>query len=296
MGPPLITLTTDFGTEDAYVGVMKGVILGINPRASIVDITHQVQPQSIGDGAFIIGSNHRYFPRGTLHIIVVDPGVGTPRDAVLLVSHSAMFLAPDNGVLSYVLREGFHEAPGGSEESPAPHVTADGVAVGLPQSYSAYRLTNSDYWLHPVSSTFHGRDIFAPVAAHISLGVPLDRLGQRVNRLACLPQKQPHWDGETLVGHIVYIDRFGNLITNIPAYLLPPERKVEVEVLGQRIVGLSDNYEERTSQEGTGLLAIIGSYGNLEVSVRNGSAAHELEAATDDPVWVETYLLKPEAN
>ena len=282
MTTPLITLTTDFGTEDAYVGVMKGVILGLNPEANIVDITHHVPPQSVEEGAFIIGSSHRYFPKGTVHAVVVDPGVGTSRNAVLLATPSAVFLAPDNGVLSYVLQEGFHQKPGASEDLRAAPLPTEGEAIDLPPNYLAYRLTNSEFWIHPVSSTFHGRDIFAPVAAHISLGVPPDRLGQRVQRLAWLPQQQPRWDGATLVGHVIHVDRFGNLITNIRAGLLPSERSVEVEIQGRRISGLSDSYEA-----GERVLAIVGSHGNLEISVRNGSAARELKAAVGDPVRVD---------
>ena len=270
MGSSIITLTTDFGTADPYAGVMKGVILGINPGATIVDITHEVQPQSILEGAFAIGSSHRFFPSGTVHVVVVDPGVGTSRDALLLATPSAFFLAPDNGVLSRVVGEGFPDEPDVSEDR-----------VPLPADYSAYRLTNSEFWLHPVSSTFHGRDVFAPVAGHLSLGVPVDQLGEAVQSLAWLPSPRPAWDGGGIVGRVVHVDRFGNLVTDIPASQLPQQGQVTIEVGGRQIQGLSRSYSE-----GGTLLAIIGSVDTLEVSVRNGSAAGQLGAKVGDAVRV----------
>ena len=274
----MITLTTDFGTSDPYVGMMKGVILSINPSATVLDISHHIQPQSVPEAAFIIGSSHRFFPDGTVHVVVVDPGVGTTRSALLLVTPSASFLAPDNGVLSYVLRAGFPDEPEVSE----------GFQVEIPQEHVAYRLTNPQYWLEPVSLTFHGRDIFAPVAAHLSMGVAPDRLGQRVHHLTWLSHQQPRWEGDTLVGQVVHIDRFGNLITNIGADLLPRDRPTFVGVKGHSISGLSPSYAE-----GQGILAIVGSLGSLEVSVKNGSAARELQAEVGDPVRVCTAPNSP---
>ena len=273
----MITLTTDFGTADPYVGVMKGVILSINPRASIVDISHHIQPQSVLESAFIIGNSHRFFPNGTIHVVVVDPGVGTSRGALLLVTPSASFLAPDNGVLSPILTEGFRREADGMGRAPP----VRGSRVGLPKDCISYQLTNSDYWLHPVSSTFHGRDVFAPVAAHLSLGVPAHQMGQEVYDLAWLPSGQPEWNSDGLTGEVVHVDRFGNLITNIAAALLPREKSITVAVKGQSIAGLSPSYEE-----GGPLLAIVGSYGYLEVSVKNGSAAQRLAAKVGDPVSV----------
>ena len=268
--PPFITLTTDFGTEDPYVGMMKGVILGINPRASIVDISHYVQPQSIVSGAFIIGVGHRFFPSGTVHIVVVDPGVGSSRKLLLLETPRATFLAPDNGVLSRVLGEGTRE-PGPTEAGRA----------SLPTGYRAFSLTNPEFWLYPVSNTFHGRDIFAPVAAHLSLGVPPQRLGEEERDIAWLPHSEPRWEGEVLEGRVVHVDHFGNLITDIAGGLLEPWDGLEVEVAGQRITGLSRYYQERER-----LLAIVGSYGTLEVSIRDGSAGWELGLWAGEPVKV----------
>ena len=266
-----ITLTTDFGTQDPYVGVMKGVILGINPGATIVDITHEIQPQAISQGAFIVATSHRFFPKGTIHVAVVDPGVGTSRAAMLLVTGSAYYLAPDNGLLSFILREGSSREAG----------PADGCRVPVPPEYQAYHLTNPDLWVHPVSSTFHGRDVFAPVAAHLSLGLPVERVGQRVYNVVWLPLNEPRWESGRLVGEIVHIDRYGNLISNIPPSLLPEAAAVTIEVKGHAIAGISPSYEE-----GGWLLAVVGSHGTLEVSVRNGSAARRLQAAVGDVIRV----------
>ena len=271
MAPLLITLTTDFGTTDPYVGIMKGVILGINPDAHIVDISHHVQPQSVLQGAYVIGSSHRYFPQGTIHVVVVDPGVGTSRNALVLVTPTARFLAPDNGVLSYVVAE----ALGDGHQDPF----ADQVSV--PDGYEAYRLTAQGYWLQPVSATFHGRDVFAPVAAHLSTGVPPERMGDRVSSIMWEAPPRPRWEGDELVGQIVHLDRFGNLITNIPAELLPVQGSVVCLIKDRRIEGLSPSYAE-----GERLLAVVGSWGTVEVSVKNSSAAEELRAKVGDPVRV----------
>ena len=270
--PSLITLTTDFGISDPYVGAMKGVILGINPCVNIVDISHEVGPQSVLEGAYVITSSHRYFPKGTIHIVVVDPGVGTSRSALLLATPEAYFVAPDNGLLTYIVEQGLGGEPGVLERS----------RVALPPGYRAYSLTNPEFWRHPVSYTFHGRDIFAPVAAHLSAGVPADRMGQEVTHISWLQHRQPRWDGKTLVGLVVHVDRFGNLVTDIPSGLLPREGPVTVEVKGRRIVGLSSSYAD-----GGRLLALVGSQGNLEVAVRNGSAARVLRAKVGDPVKVD---------
>ena len=265
----IITLTTDFGTADPYVGMMKGVILGINPQASIVDISHQVQPQSIREGAYVIGASHRYFPQGTIHVVVVDPGVGSSRHALLLATPSATVVAPDNGVLSRVLSEGYSHEPEPSENSQVP----------LPSGYTAYRLEEPEFWLQPLSATFHGRDVFAPVAAHLSLGIPPQRFGPETSWVTYLPSSNPRWEGTMLVGEVVHVDRFGNLMTNIPSVTLTEKGTVIVEIKGRRIDGLSSSYSGAS-----GLLAIVGSHGDLEVSVKDGNAAAHLGVGVGEPV------------
>ena len=205
MVAPPIVLTTDFGAASPYAGVLHGVVLRINPSATVVDLTHQIQPQNIRQASFILGTNYRFFPEGSIHMAAVDPGVGTDRQPLLVVTPAARFLAPDNGLLSYVLRDHLKEPP------PQPGL------VPLPSDCAAYYLSNSRYWLNPVSHTFHGRDIFAPVAAHLSLGVSPDQLGQLAQEMVWLPSPQPTRRGNTLSGEVLYADHFGNLVTNIPA-------------------------------------------------------------------------------
>jgi S-adenosylmethionine hydrolase len=252
----IITLTTDFGTDDPYVAVMKGVILSINPDATIVDFCHTVKPQDVAQAAYILSTTHRYFPQGSIHVAVVDPGVGTERQAVLLVTQQGFFIGPDNGVLSYVMEE------------------------SLP-NVEAIALSNDRYWITPISSTFHGRDIFAPVAAHLSKGVPPHDFGDVIPSIATIsiPQPQTGEDGVVL-GRVIHVDRFGNLITDIRESDLPKGRHF-IEVGGHIIDYLSSTYEE-----GEELLAIMGSENRLEVSVKNGSAAKFLKAKVGDGVKV----------
>jgi S-adenosylmethionine hydrolase len=252
----IITLTTDFGVDDPYVAVMKGVILSIDPDAHIIDICHTVKPQDIAQAAYILSTTHRYYPQGSIHIAVVDPGVGTGRQAVLMVTPQGFFIGPDNGVLGYVVEESLPDA-------------------------QAIALTNNRYWLTPVSSTFHGRDIFAPVAAHLSQGVSPSEFGEAVPSIATIliPRPQIGEDG-VLKGRVIHVDRFGNLITDIREPDLP-EGRLFVEVGGHIIADLSPSYEE-----GEELLAIMGSESRLEVSVKNGSAARFLKSKVGDEVKV----------
>ena len=260
MAGPVITLTTDFGTSDPYAGVMNGVILGINPEARIVELTHQVRPQAVHQGAFLIGKSHRYFPPGTIHLVVVDPGVGTARRAILLLTPTAAFVAPDNGVLTYVVPEENRQA-----------------RAGLPEGYRAYSLTNPAFWRNPVSNTFHGRDIFAPVAAHLSLGVEPERLGESADSLTLLSLSRPRWQAGLLKGNVVHVDRYGNLVTDIEANILGEGNDIRIEVKGRVIDGLSRSYAE-----GGELMGIIGSFDTLEIAARNGSAASTLGADIGD--------------
>lgn len=275
----LVTLTTDFGLDDAYVAAMKGVILSINSKATIVDVCHAIQPQNIAQAAFVISTSYRYFPQGTVHIVVVDPGVGTERRAVLLVTPSAFFIAPDNGVLSYIIEEASLEA---DEQSPP---IGEGETE-LRWGFQAFALTNPYFWRHPASATFHGRDIFAPVAAHLSLGTPVRDFGDPIYSLLTFPFPRPQIKqirGEgVLTGRVIHIDHFGNLITNFRRHDLPRGR-LFIEVAGHIVEGVSESYAEADA-----LLAIIGSSGNLEVSLKNGSAARLIRAKIGSEVSVTT--------
>ncbi len=267
----IITLTTDFGLADGYVAAVKGVLLDINPEAKLVDVSHMVRPQDIGHGSFILSTTCPYFPRGTIHLVVVDPGVGTEREAIILKKRDAYFVAPDNGVLSDVI----------ADCSSSLVITED-KRVALGGGLEAFALTRPEYWRKPVDPTFHGRDIFAPVAAHLSLGRRPEEMGERLSSLAMLPLACPRREGHTLIGHIRNIDYFGNLITSIRRDdLLSSGRGVNITLHGHTIKGLS-----RTYAEGDDLLALIGSSGRLEVARRNGSAREYLGAAIGDEVHV----------
>jgi S-adenosylmethionine hydrolase len=272
----VITLTTDFGTSDAYVAAMKGVMLGINPAVTLVDISHAVRPQDIRQAAYILGTAYLYFPDRTVHLAVVDPGVGTERRAVILRTPRADFVAPDNGILSYVIQQ---------------HKTgplADGRAGLLPGGgLEAVAISEPRFWRTPVSATFHGRDVFAPVAAHLSLGVPLAEFGKKLDSLAVFSIPVPHRapDG-TLTGSVLHVDSFGNIITNISRHDLPADATaLEIAVGGEVVRGLS-----RTYRESRGLLALIGSSERLEISLRDGDAAARLRVRVGDVIQVNIQI------
>ena len=271
MSRPLLVFTTDFGLSDSYAGVMKGVALGINPDLSFIDLTHQVAPQSVSQGAFALGVSYRYFPADAIHVAVVDPGVGTARRPVLLQTPHGAFVAPDNGVLSRVLDAYLPETP-----------TSSGP-VDLPQDVRAFHLTNPAYWLHPVSSTFHGRDIFTPVAAHLSNGVSPALMGEPTGVLEYLPVPRPRADAEGIRGEIIYSDTYGNLISNIPQQLIEGRAIGEIRIRGRVIPRLSRTFNGGPA---AGLVALVGSHGYLEVAVPNGSAAAALAAGPGEPIAV----------
>lgn len=270
----IITLTTDFGLADAYVAAMKGVILGINPEAELVDICHLIQPQNVPQAAFVLSTAYPFFPRKTIHMVVVDPSVGTNRRAIIMRTPSADFVAPDNGVLSYVVQE-FSDKPAKGDISLQQRELRPGV--------EAVVITKPQFWRTPVSSTFHGRDVFAPVAALLSLGFPPIEFGEEISSVTMLPLPLPDKAADgLLVGHILHIDTFGNLITNIRGSDLPQTKQaVTVEVSNQFIQGVS-----RTYAEGRGLLALVGSSGYLEIAVRGGSAHALLDAKIGNEVRI----------
>lgn len=262
---PIITLTTDFGTSDTYVGVMKGVILGINPNAQIVDITHAIPPQDVHEAAFLIHSAHRYFPEGTIHTVVVDPGVGSDRRAIVCQTDSAFFVCPDNGVLSYFVLGAETEC----------------------RAYRSVAIENPAYLLPQVSNTFHGRDIFAPVAAHLSLGVPLASIGTPIQDLVYMPMPMPHISGDILTGQIVKVDSFGNVITNISESVLSAflgAAAYEIRAGSTALKRLNRAYAE--SEVGAPL-AIIGSFGLLEIAVNGGSAEARLRLKQGDTLVIQ---------
>lgn len=245
MAQPILTLTTDFGASDHYVGAMKGVILGICPRAQIVDICHQVAPYAIAEGAYVIAQAYECFPKRTVHVVVVNPGVGTARRPILVEAAGQFFIGPDNGVLSMVYSR---------------------------QKHRVRLIANQAYFRQPVSSTFHGRDIFAPVAAHLAAGAAPARIGKLIQDYLQPDFLNPQRTGERMwTGRILKIDRFGNIVTNFHIRDLPD---VDFVTIGRRKIStLARTYAEGRPGE---LILIVGSAGYLEVSVNQASAAQQL--------------------
>ena len=270
--PPIVALLGDFGTTDPYVGVMKGVVLSICPTAQIVDVCHEVPPQDVLAGALMLQAAYRYFPQETVFIAVVDPGVGSARRAIAAHADGRIFVCPDNGLLSGVRKRG----PGAHGLTSKPWHTAIEAAV---------ELTERKYWLPRVSQTFHGRDIFAPVAAHIAAGVPLDALGPPAREIVTIPLSDAIRRPDGWEAHIIYIDRFGNAVTDLreDALVGVDARGIRLSVAGRSIEGLSQSYADVPEGE---LVALVGSWGYLEIAVRNGSAAERLRLASGDIILV----------
>jgi S-adenosylmethionine hydrolase len=258
----ILTLTTDFGLSDHYVGTMKGVILGICPEARIVDISHEIGAYEIAEGAYVLAQAYRYFPRGTVHVAVVDPGVGTARRPILAQAAGQFFVAPDNGVLSMVYAR---------------------------EKHIVRAITSRKYFLKEVSQTFHGRDIFAPVGAHLAAGVPAARFGPRIEDFLCQEFDEPRRTARRVwSGAILKIDRFGNLITNFRAADFPQlaTRPFEFAVGMERICQLAGNYASCAPGH---LFAVVGSSGYYEISANQASAAKILGCASGAPVELTVY-------
>ena len=276
MPGPIISLTTDFGSLSGYSGTVKGVLLSINPTTTIVDISHEVPPQDIAHGAFVLGSAYRYFDRTTIHVAVVDPGVGTSRHALLLITPSGQFLAPDNGLLTYVVLD----QAGDAKPLRSDLGFMEPAKLVLPEGCEAYSLTKEKYWKHPVSRTFHGRDIFASVAAHLSLGTSPHELGEPLDNIVVLKAWSGSIDGKHIKGSVIFVDGFGNLVTNLRSNQVPTGQ-VSVEISGEVLQGIAGTFSEADE-----LMALHGSHGYLEVAARDGSAATRLQAGVGDIVRV----------
>ncbi len=252
---PIVTLLTDFGIRDEYVGVMKGVMLGVAPQVRLVDLTHEIEPQDILQAAYVLNAAFSYFPSGTVHLAVVDPGVGGSRAAIAVRQGSHLFVAPDNGILSLILSGG-----------------VDG----------AFAITNPELFRRPISHTFHGRDIFAPAAAYLALGHPIENIGPPISE-RCLVRVQAAVDErileDNIVGCVVAIDHFGNLMSNITSKSLEilfrkfPARHIVVHVGDTVVSNFVKSYSEVDPDQ---VLALIGSRGYVEISVNMGNAAKRL--------------------
>lgn len=252
---PIISLTTDFGENDHFVGVMKGVMLSINPDAVIVDINHQVNSYDIFDGAYGLGQSYHYFPPGTIHVVVVDPGVGSERRPIIVQSKNYKFVAPDNGVLSLIYER--------EERVEVRHVTAE------------------HFFLKPVSTTFHGRDIFAPVAAWLSRGMELEKFGGVLTDYARFTSLRPKRVSDSILkGVAIKVDKFGNIVTNIrpddvPQIFRENPPPFRITINGNEISRISQSFSAGEPSE---LIAVIGSSGFLEICTNRGSAARTLRA------------------
>lgn len=258
----LITLTTDFGSQDGYVGAMKGVIVSIHSAARIIDITHDIERQDVLGAAFTVRNACRSFPEGTIHVAVVDPGVGGSRRPILMQTDKYFFVGPDNGLFSFV---------SGGEES-----------------VRAVALTEKRYFLNPVSDTFHGRDIFAPVAAYLALGIDPGEFGPDIAEYVTLPFPQPRISKDGIEGEIVRIDRFGNVMTNIDRYVFEQraaDRGFVITAGPVTIEKISHSYGEVGGQSPQ---AIFGSSGFLEISVNRGHAQKKFGLKRGDVIQVDS--------
>ena len=262
MPRPIITFTSDFGHEDWFVGVVHGVLYGLCPEAHIVDLAHDIPPGNIGRAAFVLEAAVAVFPAGTIHLAVVDPGVGTARRALAVRAHGQQFVGPDNGILEW--------------------------ALAVPEA-EAHALTEARYFREHVSRTFHGRDVFAPVAAHLACGVAIGKMGPRVSDPVRLERAQPRVDDGALLGRVAYIDRFGNALTNLKTEIVAaafpgvPEERLEVGVSSRSIRGISRSYGDGAMGA---IVAIMGSSGRLEIAQVGGDASSRLGLGEGDPVRV----------
>jgi S-adenosyl-L-methionine hydrolase (adenosine-forming) len=258
-----ITLTTDFCTRDGYVGAMKGVIRSIAPGAVLDDITHRITPGRVDEAALVLENFHEFYPPGTIHLVVVDPAVGSSRRALAVASAGRFYVGPDNGVFEVVFR--------------------------LKDQFTCYELTNEKYHRTPVSRTFHGRDIFAPAAAHLASGLNPEKLGGIIHDPVRLELSSPETDetGTMLAGHVVHVDRFGNLVSDLREQDLEcfsaDKSRINVSCCGVEIPGVSDYYAQVEKGD---FVALIGSSGRLEIAMRDGSAAEKLGEKTSNAILI----------
>lgn len=256
---PVISFTSDFGTNDGYSGTVKGVILSRAPQATIVDVCHQIEPWNVTSAAWIISSAYKYFPQGTIHIVVVDPQVGSAQRRILLKTDSEVFLAPDNGILTLILKE--------------------------QANFKAYELNKKEFWMPYVSNTFHTRDIFAPVAAHLVNGAKPEEVGTEIDvkSLARLENQEISTKDGVTSGRVVHVDRFGNLITNIPNDKVRPKAACFLDDL--KVGTVNNTYSSVT--EGMAV-AFPASHGYLEIAIHQGRANEILKAKVGSQVALET--------
>ena len=267
MTRPIITFLSDFGHTDWFVGVVHGVLHSLAPDAHVVDLSHSIPPANIAHGAFMLEAAAPDFVPGTVHLAVVDPGVGTGRRAIAAIAHGQVFVGPDNGLLEWAFAD--------------------------PQC-QVHHLVHEKFFRQPVSRTFHGRDVFAPVAARLARGEAISSLGPRITDALRLPQHAPERRGDQLIGHVVFLDRFGNALTNLTSTSIAgafgedtSDASIEVRVLDRKIDGLSRSYGD--APVGT-IVALLGSSGRLEVAQVGGAASDRLGLGEGDAVVVRRRI------
>jgi S-adenosylmethionine hydrolase len=254
----LIALTTDFGTVDPWVGIMKGVLATRAPEARVVDLTHGIPPQNVLAGALVLRYALPYFPPGTIHVAVIDPGVGSERRPICVETPREILVGPDNGLLS--------------------------LAAAAPPA-RAYHLKEGRFFPSPRSATFHGRDVFAPVAAALAMGTRPSELGPEIRDMRVLRVPEPRREAGAIRGEVIYVDHFGNLITNVPQSLLAnfPAEPTSISIRGTRVAGIAPSYAAVSPGQP---VAVVNSWNHLEIAVRDGSAAATLGARVGDEVIV----------
>ena len=256
----IITLITDFGLEDTYVGIMKGVILNINPHVQIVDLTHKIRPQSIKQASFLLKTAYSFFPKGTIHVAVVDPGVGSKRRPLLVKTPSYFFIAPDNGVLELIYQT---------------------------EPVEVFHLNNPKYFLPKISFTFHGRDVFAPIAGYLSLGKRCEEMGKKIYDFQRLEWPLPKVKDYVLKGEVIYIDHFGNLISNISRQKFQEFVKnygFSIKIKNVVLKTIASHYLAVPPKE---ILAIWGSSEHLEIAQSMGSAKETLKANIGEKIEIK---------
>lgn len=256
----IINLLTDFGYSDTFVGTIKGVIIKINPQAKIIDLCHNIKPQAITDAAFCLLNSFAYFPKGTIHLAIVDPGVGTKRKAILVETKDYFFIAPDNGLLYPALKQ--------------------------QDIKNIVEITNPKFFLKPLSTTFHGRDIFAPVAAHLSLAIKSQNFGKKITKIKELKLPQPQRQKNELIGKIIYIDHFGNLITNISKKFFDRAIKSSEFTIcfaDKKIEKISSSYLEKKERSPG---ALFNSFDNLEIFIWKENAQKILGLNKEDIIRI----------
>lgn len=261
-----IVLLTDFGNQDHFVGVMKGVIYSITPYVNIIDLCHEIPIGNITKAALVLKNSFKYFPKESVFVVVVDPGVGSDRKKLLIKTDKYYFVGPDNGVFSYTLENS--------------------------KIIKIIELTNDKYWLKPISNTFHGRDIFSPIAAYIINGINIMNFGNEINSYKRLPFINPEFNKNEILGKIIDIDKFGNLISNISIdflnkYLKVNKDKYLIEISNKIIYGIKDFYSEVKQGEP---IVLVGSTGMLEVSIYMNNASIILDTKINDPIKIKTML------